>query len=315
MATSEERYDRRFLLPLPEGAHNHSEPPARAPVSKHVTYPAMRCRAPLRWLLLVALAFLATNPLRVSAAPASGGNDAAAANAERALAKQAIDRKDAEQAVACASRAAALAPGNPECHYVLGIAYSVAARQANVFRRLLLSRKAAACFRRAAALSPGNADIHQRLFEYYEHTPAMIGGGYDKAAVEAAVVKRLDPVRGALDLATMYTDKKQFDLARAQLDGVLLRSPTEVTALYQTGRLAAISGQYLDRGLASLRLCLAMSPSPEEGAPTAAQVNFRIGNILEQKGDKDSARVAYIKALSTSPRFTPAFDALKKLNR
>jgi tetratricopeptide (TPR) repeat protein len=87
-----------------------------------------------------------------------------------------------------------------------------------------------------------------------------------------------------------------------------------VTALYQTGRLAALSGQYLDRGLAALRLCLALPPSAEEGAPTVAQVQWRIGNILEKKGEKEAARVAYIKALGANPNFTPAFAALKKLN-
>jgi tetratricopeptide (TPR) repeat protein len=248
------------------------------------------------------------------AQPANAGSDSPSANAQRTLAKQAISRSDAEQAVACASRAAALAPGDPECQHILGLAYGVAARQANVFRRLLLARKSAAAYRRAVALAPGNADFHQSLFEYYEQTPAVIGGGSERAAGEAAAVKRLDPARGALDYATLYAARKEFDLARAQLEAVLQTSPDDVTALYQTGRIAAVSGQFLDRGLASLRLCLALTPSPEEGAPTAAEVNLRIGNVLEEKGDKDGARVAYIKALAANPKFTPAFEALKKLN-
>jgi len=268
---------------------------------------------PKRYPLLFVAALLAAGPY-AAAQPASTSSDSPSANAQRTLAKQAIDRKDAEEAVACATRAAALAPGDPECQHVLGVAYGMAARQANAFRRLLLARKSAAAFRRAVALAPGNADFHQSLFECYEQTPAVIGGGFERAAGEAAAVKRLDPARGAFDYATLYAARKEFDLARAQLDGILRTAPDDVTALYQTGRIAAVSGQFLDRGLAALRLCLAFTPSPEEGAPSAAEVHLRIGNILEQKGDKDGARVAYIKALAANPKFTPAYDALKKLN-
>jgi len=249
-----------------------------------------------------------------AAQPTIPGGDSPAANAERTLAQQAIDRNDTEQAVACALRATALAPNDPECERILGIAYGNAARQANVVRRMWLVRKSAAAFRRALALAPDDVLCHQRLFEYYEHTPAMLGGGYEKTLGEAAEVKRLDPTRGAMDYAGLYIARKEFDLARGELDSVLKTSPNDVAALYQTGRIAAVSGEFLDRGLASLRLCLALSPSPEEGAPTAAEVDLRIGNILEKKGDKDGARVAYIKALSANPKFTPAFNALKKLS-
>lgn len=264
-----------------------------------------------QWLFVAAL--LAAGPF-AAAQPANAGGESPSANAQRTLAKKAIDRSDAQQAVACAARAAALAPGDPECEYILGTAYGIAARQANVFRRVLLARKSAAAFRRAVALAPSNADYHQSLFEYYEQTPAVIGGGFEKAVGEAAAVKRLDLARGALDYAMLYAARKEFDLARAQLEAALRASPDDVPALFQTGRIAAVSGQFLDHGLASLRLCLALSPSPEEGAPTATEVNLRIGNILEKKGDKDAARVAYIKALAANPKFTPAFDALKKLN-
>jgi len=269
---------------------------------------------PQRQLLLFVAVLLAGGPFAAAQPEIDRGNDSPTASAQRTLAKQAINREDTEQAIACAARAAALAPTDAECEHILGIAYGMAARQANPFRRVLLARKSAAAFRRAITLAPGNADFHQSLFEYYEQTPAVMGGGFEKAAEEAAAVKRLDPARGTLDFVALYSGRKQFDLARAQLESILRTSPADVTALYQTGRIAALSGQFLDRGLAALRLCLAQTPSPEEGAPTTAEVNLRIGNILEEKGDRDAARVAYIKALSANPKFTPAFDALKKLN-
>lgn len=269
---------------------------------------------PPRHLLLFVAVVLSGGPFAAAQPAIDRAGDSPTASAQRTLAKQALNREDTEQAIACASRAAALAPSDAECQHILGLAYGLAARQANPFRRFLLQRKSAAAFRRAIALAPGNADYHQCLFEYCEQTPAVIGGGFERAAAEAAAIKRLDPARGTFDYVALYCARKQYDLARAQLEGIFQTSPDDVVALYQTGRIAALSGQFLDRGLAALRLCLARTPSPEEGAPTAAEVNLRIGNILEEKGDKDAARVAYIKALAANPKFTPAFEALKKLN-
>ena len=73
-----------------------------------------------------------------------------------------------------------------------------------------------------------------------------------------------------------------------------------------------MSGQHLDRGLASLRLCLGLDPP--KGAPPHSAAEWRLGNILEKKGDAAGARAAYRAALELDPKYAPASDALRALD-
>jgi tetratricopeptide (TPR) repeat protein len=284
--------------------------------------------AALALTLLATRAFAATDPAQLAAARALINNrdqaaaaqaayekivaaDPACAEAQNFLAQLAIQRDDADQAVVCAEKAAALAPDNADIQDTLGDAYGRSAQKAGVFSKLGFAKKSLAAYQRAVALAPANVDFHQSLFEYYRQAPGIAGGGTDKALAEAATIKQLDPRRGRLAFATLYAADKKYDFAFAEFDEVLKTSPDDYTALYQTGRLAAITGQFLDRGLAALRRCLTLTPG--ENDPPLAAAQWRIGNLLEKKSDPTGARAAYEATLKLDPKFTQAADALKKL--
>lgn len=234
------------------------------------------------------------------------------AEAQRALAELAMRRGDNDNAVSYAEKAVALAPDNDDYQTTLGDAYGSAAQKASIFSQFGLAKKCLAAYQRAAALAPNKVNRHQNLFEYYRQAPGIAGGGIDKALAEAAVIKKLDASQGRIAFATLYTADKKYDLALAEFDDALQAAPDDYSALYQIGKLAAISGQYLDRGLTSLRRCLELTPpSPNMPGPPAA--NWRMGLILERKNDLAGARAAYEAALKLEPKFTPAADALKKL--
>jgi tetratricopeptide (TPR) repeat protein len=238
--------------------------------------------------------------------------DPACMDAPLYLAQLALRRDDADQALAYAKQAVALAPDNAMCHHTLGDAYGRAAQKASLFSQFGLAKQCLAAYQRATALAPDNVEFHQSLFEYYRQAPGIAGGGSDQAAAEAAIIKRLDPPRGRLVFATLYTAEKKYDRALAEFDEVLQTTPDDYDALYQVGRLAAVSGQYLDRGMASLRRCLTLPP-PTARSPGPAPVQWRLGQILEKKNDPAGARAAYAAAVKLDPTFAPAAAALKNL--
>jgi tetratricopeptide (TPR) repeat protein len=223
----------------------------------------------------------------------------------------ALERDDTNAAAHQLERCTALSPDSARGHNALGDAYGLSAQKAGIFRKFGLARKCLAEYTRAVALEPNNIDFHERLFEYYTDAPSIVGGGTDKAAGEAAKIKRLDPKRGHQAFATLYAAREKYGLALAEWNEILKMAPDDYAALYQVGRLAAISGQDFDRGMASLRRCLTLS-APESAPPHSA-VQWCLGIILEKIGNTAGARAAYEAALRDDPKFTPASDALKHL--
>jgi tetratricopeptide (TPR) repeat protein len=238
--------------------------------------------------------------------------DPANAEAHYYVGQLALDRGDTDTAVRELERSVDLAPDSARGHLALGDAYGRSAEKAWIVNALRLARKCLAEYRRAAALDPASVDVHERLFEYYSRAPFTLGGGSDKAAGEAATIERLDPRRARQAYAAVYLASGKYELALDELDEVLKVAPDDYASLFQVGHLAAISGQYLDRGLAALRRCLRLTAPV--GAPSHSAAQWRLGNILERKGDPAGARVAYEAALVLDPAFTPASDALRTLN-
>lgn len=227
------------------------------------------------------------------------------------LGRLALQRNDHEKAVLHLEKAAALSPDDARIHTRLGDAYGLAARKAGMLARLGLAGKCRAAYEKAVALDPQSIDARFGLLGFYQQAPGFVGGGLDKAHAQAQEIKKLNPSRGRMAVAGLYVVEKKYDLAFAEFESALKQDPDDYAALFQLGRLAAITGENPDRGLAVLRLCLARTPP--EGQPSHAAAHWRIGVILEKKGDQPGARAAYEAALKIDPKFPQAIESLQKL--
>ncbi len=228
----------------------------------------------------------------------------------------------------------------------LGEAYGKLAAKAGIFQQLGLARKCRSALEKAVALAPDNLEYRHGLIEYYEQAPAIAGGGLDKALAQAAEIAKRDPYAGALTtgaiharakhwadaetsfraalelradateplaaLGLLFADQARYPEAFAAFDGILAREPDHFAALYQLGRVAALSGQRLGDGEAALRRYLAQPAHPAD-QPSNAHAQFRLGDILARRGDNAGARAAYAAALQLDPGLKPAAEALKKL--
>lgn len=222
-----------------------------------------------------------------------------------------VARDEADAAVEAGEKAVELAPANSDYQRRLGDTYGFAAQKAGMFGKMTFAKKCRLAYEKAVELDPKNVAARNSLMSFYQMAPGIAGGGMDKAYAQAAEIKQLDAIRGHLAYAALYGADKKTDLALAELDEVFKAAPDDYAALYQLGKLAATSGQVLDRGLAALRRCLALSAPA--GAPGHAAAQWRIGNILEKQNDPAGARTAYQTALKLDPKFTQAAESLKKL--
>lgn len=231
--------------------------------------------------------------------------------AQLRLGALALRRDDPDAAITHLEQAIQLAPTHSEAHRILGDAYGRAAQKKGIFGGLGLGKKCLAAYEKSVALDPRNVDARASLFEFYRQAPGFAGGSEEKAAAQVAAIRPLDAWRGRVLAATLFVSKKQYDAALAEFDAQLAATPDDYGAHFQIGRLAATTGQFVARGLTSLRRCLELTPPA--GSPGHAIVHWRLGNLHEKKNDKPAARAAYEKSLALDPTFTPAKESLAKL--
>jgi len=223
-----------------------------------------------------------------------------------------LNQNKPADAVSALEKAAALAPTNSDYQRVLGDAYGMSTMTSGLFGKLSAARKCKAAYAKAVELDPKNLNARLSLMEYCRQAPGIAGGGMDEAFIQAEAIKQIDPETGRRAYATLYAAEKKFAEAFGLYDEILKSSPADYDALFQLGKLSATSGEQLDRGLASLRRCLQLTPPSKYR--TQAPAHWRIGNILERQGDKPGARAAYEQAVAADPKFSPAVEALAKIS-
>lgn len=218
---------------------------------------------------------------------------------------------DLPASVATFEKLATLAPSVAHYQQALGDAYGLSAQKASIFSQMGLARKCIAAYDRAVALEPDNLRYRRARYEYYLSAPAIVGGGKDKALAELAEIERRDPLQGGLLRVELLLKDKHAADAFAVLHALREQRPENMVVVYQLGRVAAVTGENLDDGIAALTQYLACTPQP--GEPPIWAAHWRLALALEKKGSLDDARAHYTKALRLNADCTEARDALKRL--
>ena len=230
-------------------------------------------------------------------------------------------------------------------HFWFGRATGEQAQRANPLRQPGLAKRTKGEFERAVALDSAYVPAREGLLRYYIAAPGFLGGSVDRAREQAAVIARLNPYRGIMananiavaakdtaalirlheeganafpDSTTSYMvlynvqmARKQWALAWTALDRLDRVRPEYPVAKYAAGRLAAESGEQLDRGETGLRTYLQRSPMPNE--PSLAAAHWRLGQIAEKRGDNATARQEYETASKLDPNLKQPKAALSRL--
>lgn len=227
------------------------------------------------------------------------------------LGRLALWFNDGASALAYLEKAVHATPRDARVQNALGDTYGLMAQQAGLLTKLGWARKCLGAYERAVELAPREVAYRWSLIGYYCLAPRIAGGSCDKALVQAGEIGKLDPMAGRIARATLYLAERQPAAAFAQFDEVLRSNTDDFLALYQIGRIAAVSGQDLERGRAALQRCLCLAPPVGDGMPTLASAHHRLGNILEKLGDASGAQHHYATALRLLPDFRSEKETLR----
>jgi tetratricopeptide (TPR) repeat protein len=265
-----------------------------------------------------------------------------------AQAQDLMRRQQFAAAVPLLEKCVAAEPRSSKLHQWLGRALGLQAAQKGITSSVMSIRKVKAEFDKAIELDPLNLEARNDLAIMYVAVPRLLGGSKAKAAEQVAFIRRHDPALAAqidgdflasekkydaalaaytesarlhsrpiihVRISLVHQQNKEWEKAFAALERALASDANHPLALYQIGRTAALSGQQLDRGEKSLRTYLAMPVREELENPSIAAAHFRLGNILEKKGDAAGARAEYETSLKIDPKQKLAREALAKLKR
>jgi tetratricopeptide (TPR) repeat protein len=233
-----------------------------------------------------------------------------------------------DNAVSSCRAAVTLAPGNSDYHLWLARALGEKADRVIFVTAFKMARQVHQEFETAVKLDPHNAAALSDLGEFYTDAPGIVGGGLDKAAIvaqqltdiaphradylrariaeekkdvaaaeqeyRAAITASKEPAEAWMDLASFYRRRQRWDdMVQAVHAGVAADSRQSValadgaSILMRTGRELPFARQLMEQYLAS--------SNKSEEAP-AFQVHVRLGKLLSQLGDTQSAQQQFAAA-------------------
>jgi tetratricopeptide (TPR) repeat protein len=102
---------------------------------------------------------------------------------------------DWDRAIANCEKSVKLASDNSDYHLWLGRAYGEKADHVNPFSAASLAGKLRREFERAVELSPNSVEARSDLAEFYIDAPGIVGGGLDKARLQAQALAGFAPAK------------------------------------------------------------------------------------------------------------------------
>lgn len=220
------------------------------------------------------------------------------------------------------------------------------AQEASVFTQLGWAGDCLAALQRFQQLAPDSPEANNGLLQFYLQAPGIAGGGRDKAealvatmrtraaslghyggymlaqadkreadaltALEAAV--QADPMQPLyrISLAAVLGAQSRWEDARVQLQALLGINPDHPMAHYQLGRIAALSGEQVDAGIAYLDRFLSL---PDRPTAFDAGAWWRKGQLLEKQSDRAAAMAAFARAVALNPKLAEAQLDLERIRK
>jgi tetratricopeptide (TPR) repeat protein len=255
-----------------------------------------------------------------------------------------FDLDDWDAGIPACEKAVSLAPDNGLYHLWLGRIYGEKADRSGFLKAAGLAKKVRSEFERAVEFDPRNWEAHTDLAEFYLEAPGIVGGGEDKARVQADILVTMNPAMADWVRARIAQKKKDNAIAekeyRAAIDASHggARAWVNLAGFYRhIGRLdemeqalhtmesrpldwpaALMDGASVllragrDYPLAIRLVRRYLDSGPVEEWP-AFKAHYLLGELLEKQSDRDAAAEQYRAALAMAHTFAPAQDGLQRV--
>jgi tetratricopeptide (TPR) repeat protein len=187
------------------------------------------------------------------------------------------------------------ADGNAEYHFFLGAVYGAQAQQAGLLSKFSYAKKTRDQFVRAVELQPDSVRYRAALLSYYLQAPGIVGGGVDKARIQAEEILKRDAYEGHMALAGIENKENQLENAEKEYRMAIAAKPAEWRPHHLLGYLY-VRMKRADDAVTQFKEYVRLAPMDPNSYDSLAD-----GYLA--KDDTDDALKSYLQALSVDPHF------------
>ena len=252
-----------------------------------------------------------------------------------------------DPSIKAGERAVALAPNKALYHLWLGRAYGRKAEHASWWTAASLAGKMRDQFEISVQLDSDDVDARTDLAEFYIEAPGIVGGGKDKAEMQAKAVEMRDSATAHWIRAKLAEKDKRYDVAETEYRAAIQDSGERAdnwlslasfyrkrdrlpemeaainkavssqkraegtSAFYDAATLLWRTGRQLPQA-AQLLVKYLSSKDKVEDAP-AFRAHYLLGQIYEKQGDRAGAAREYQSALKLAKDYRDAREALARV--
>jgi tetratricopeptide (TPR) repeat protein len=251
--------------------------------------------------------------------------------------------EDWDRAITNCERAAEIDPQKSIYRLWLGRAYGEKASRVSFLSAAGMAKKVRSSFEKAVELDPKIVAARTDLGEFYTEAPGIVGGGKDKAHMQADALMQIDASRGHWLLARIAEKNKDTTLAEREYRAAIAASNSSARSWFDLANFFFYAHRLdeMEQAIHTLesspvdhpeslmhaagvllranrdpqmavRLLRRYLAAPVEEGP-AFKAHDQLGQLLERQGDRKAAAAEYRAAISLSQHFTRAQDGLKRL--
>jgi len=186
---------------------------------------------------------------------------------------------------------------NADVYYYFGRSAIVMAQKVSIFSKLSYASEALESWEYVLTLDPNHIETLEGLIGFHLGAPSIAGGDIEKGLAYAKTLIKVDSEKGYANLAKVYWQQEQNDLAEKAIADGLAITPESVEIYFTLGTV--YSGQAKENTMLwkearlALNKALAYSKSTQE----KEHVLYQLGKVAVNSGEETQAGIDALEQL------------------